>query len=65
MAILREYGRRVLVQDVDRSIVVGMQADTAGETVELRLALAAFPVNGFAGRHGLESVPVLAEDRPG
>ena len=36
MAVLQGHGRRVPILDVDRSIVVGVQAHTTGETVERR-----------------------------
>ena len=49
VAVIHEHGRRVPTRDVDHGIVVGMLADTAGVTMEPRMALAAFPVNGSAG----------------
>lgn len=56
MPFLHDHRRRVPTQDVDRSIVVGMGAEAAGPTVERRLAFAALPVHGSAGRTGLRRV---------
>jgi putative transposase len=56
MPFLHDHGRRVPTQDVDGCIVVGMGAEAAGETVERRLAFAALPVHGSAGRTGLRGM---------
>lgn len=56
MPFLHDHKRRVPTQDVDCSIVVGMDAEAAGATVERRLAFTAFPVYGSAGRTGLRGM---------
>lgn len=56
MPFLHAHTRRVPAQDVDRSVVVGMSAQAAMATVEVRLAFAAFTVHGSAGRTGLRGV---------
>lgn len=56
MSFLHVHKRRVPTQDVYRSVVVGMSAETAILTVENRLALAALPVHGTAFRAGLRRV---------
>lgn len=56
MPFLHDHRRRVPTQDVDCSIVVGMDAEAAGATVERRLAFTAFPVYGSAGRTGLRGM---------
>ncbi len=49
VAVIHEHGHRVPTRNVDHGIMVGMLADMAGVTMERRLALAAFTVNGSAG----------------
>ncbi|APO71156.1 hypothetical protein IE4872_PD00626 (plasmid) [Rhizobium gallicum] len=56
LRFLHDHRRRVPTQDVDCSIVVGMGAQAALATAERRLAFAAFPVHGCAGRTGLRGV---------
>jgi hypothetical protein len=56
MPFLHEHRRRVPTQDVDRSIMVSIGAETAFATVERRLAFAALSVHGSAGRAGLRRV---------
>lgn len=56
MSFLHVHKRRVPTQDVYRSIVVGMRAETAMTTVEDRLAFAALPVHGSAFRTGLRGI---------
>jgi len=56
MAFLHEHRRRVPTQNVDRSIVVGMDAESASATDKDRLAFAAPPVHGSAGRTGLRGM---------
>lgn len=57
---LHELRRRVSAQYIDRSVMISMGTEAAGSTVERRLALAAFTVNGSAGRTGLRGIGGIA-----
>lgn len=56
MPFLHAHRRRVPAQDIDRSVVVGMGAETAMLTDKGRLAFAALPVHGPAIRTGLRGI---------
>ena len=56
MPFLHAHRRRVPAQDIDRSVMVGMGAETAMPTDEARLAFAALSVYGSAFRTGLRGM---------
>lgn len=65
MPFLHAHRRRVPAQNVDRSIVVGMGTESAGDADEACLALAASTVYGSAARTRLRSVSgINFDERP-
>ncbi len=56
MHFLHDHRYCVLTENVNRSIMVRIEAKAALATAERRLAFVGLPAHGFAGREGLRDI---------